>query len=383
MFNYMNKKEKIAIIGMSALFPGSESLEQFWDNLINKRDLTSIASDKDFGVNPAFFFNENKGVVDRCYSLRGGYIRDFQFNPQGYSLNAGYLAKLDALYQWALHVSKESLAQAKYKDLDKCGVIVGNLSFPTGSTHRILSSVYTDTLTEGLKGVLGAEDFDIASAKLPVPANNPLQGDASQLIKEALSLKGTALDLDAACASSLYAIKLACDELQNHKADMMLAGAVCASDQLFIHMGFSIFHAYARATDKFVPLDKNSAGLVSSEGAAMITLKRLSDAERDGDNILGVIAGIGLSNDGKGKFLLSPNPKGQLLAFERAYQESGTTPDKTTYIECHATGTPLGDITEINSIEEYFSALWQKAAVRFGKVQHGAFIDCCGYDRLV
>ena len=135
----------------------------------------------------------------------------------------------------------------------------------------------------------------------------------------------------------------------------MLAGAVCGSDQLFIHMGFSIFHAYAPMDQKFIPLDEQSAGLVSSEGAGMILLKRLSDAEKDGDKILGVISGVGLSNDGKGKFLLSPNPKGQYLALERAYEASASSPANTSYLECHATGTPLGDKTEINSVEKFFS----------------------------
>jgi len=145
-----------------------------------------------------------------------------------------------------------------------------------------------------------------------------------------IGLKGTNFDLDAACASSLYAIKMACDELLIGKADMMLAGAVCSSDQLFIHMGFSILHAYAGHDHKYSPLDKDSAGLVSSEGAGMILMKRLSDAEKDGDNIIGVISGIGLSNDGGGKYLLSPNPKGQTLAYERAY--NGTISKETPRI---------------------------------------------------
>ena len=168
------------------------------------------------------------------------------------------------------------------------------------------------------------------------------------MVVKALGLGANHYALDAACATSLYAIKLACDELVTGKSDLMLAGAVCASDQLFIHMGFSIFHAYAPADKKFVPLDKNSAGLVSSEGAGMVVLKRLEDAERDGDKILAVIGGIGLSNDGRGKFLLSPHPKGQRLAFERAYQQGNISAENTSYLECHATGTPLGDVTELN-----------------------------------
>ena len=355
----MNKREKIAIIGMSAIFPGSDTLEKFWDNLMQKRDLTGLANADDFGVDPQIFFNDKKGVIDRCYSLRGGYIRDFDFDPSGYLLEENYLSKLDQLYQWALHVSKEALIHGGYHEnkeaLKRCGAIVGNLSFPTASTHRQLASIYTETTESALQKLLGDNALKIPATHTEVPENDPLEGDASQLIKKALGLEISSMDLDAACASSLYAIKLACDELQTGKADMMLAGAVCGSDQLFIHMGFSIFHAYAPMDQKFIPLDEQSAGLVSSEGAGMILLKRLSDAERDGDKILGVISGVGLSNDGKGKFLLSPNPKGQNLALERAYEASDSLPENTSYLECHATGTPLGDKTEINSIEKFFS----------------------------
>jgi PfaB family protein len=377
-------KEKIAIIGMSALFPGSATLDGFWQNLMEKKDLTSLANANDFGVDPARYFNDKKGVVDRCYSLRGGFIRDFQFNPNGYKLPPAQLKNADVLYQWALHVSKEALIHARYdKKIDNtCGVILGNLSFPTGSTHRLLSQIYTDTLEKAINQGLNDQKISIASAKLPIPDNDPLQGDAAQFVKTALGLQGTAFDLDAACASSLYAIKLACDELLAHKSDLMLAGAVCGSDQFFIHMGFSMFHAYARTGDKFVPFDKNSGGLVSSEGAGMVVLKRLKDAERDGDTIFGIIAGVGLSNDGKGKFLLSPNPKGQITAFERAYQASGANPADTTYIECHATGTPLGDITEFNSIETYFSQFEKKPLLGSVKSNMGHLLTAAGMTGL-
>ncbi|MEM6320431.1 MAG: beta-ketoacyl synthase N-terminal-like domain-containing protein, partial [Bacteroidota bacterium] len=175
----------------------------------------------------------------------------------------------------------------------------------------------------------------------------------------------------------------ACDELQLGKADMMLAGAVCASDQLFIHMGFSIFHAYAPHGDKFVPLDKESAGLVSSEGAGMVVLKRLADAQRDGDTILGVIGGIGLSNDGRGKFLLSPHPKGQKLAFERAYDLVEILPQNTSYLECHATGTPLGDKTELNSIADFFEPYETQPLLGSVKSNMGHLLTAAGMTGLL
>ncbi|MEO0898368.1 MAG: PfaB family protein, partial [Bacteroidota bacterium] len=349
---------KIAIIGTSALFPGSSTPEEFWENLMLEKDLTGTATADDFGVDPEQFFQPNKGIADKCYSLRGGYIRDFEFDPSGYQLPADFLAKQDKLFQWSLYVAKEALRDGGYlndkKLLDKCGLILGNLSFPTRSTHRILADVYTQTTSAAIQDLLAIENFSIPDHKYPQPENEVLAYTPSEMVSEALGLKGSHYALDAACATSLYAIKLACDELLTGKSDLMLAGAVSASDQLFIHIGFSIFHAYAPRGRKFVPFDQDSAGLVSSEGAGMVLLKRLEDAERDGDNILAVIGGIGLSNDGRGKFLLSPNPKGQQLAFERAYHPYGISPKDTSYLECHATGTPLGDVTELNSIANFF-----------------------------
>ena len=351
-------KNKIAIIGMSGLFPGSSTNEQFWKNLMQEKDLISMATEEDFGVDPAKFYQSGKGVVDKTYSLRGGYIRDFEFDPNGYGLEADFLKEQDKLYQWSIYVAKEALAHAGYlgnKDLlKKCGLILGNLSFPTGTSHKQLASVYTETTEQALKTLLKDENFSIPDHIHETPKGGILDYTPSQMVAEALNLGGTHYALDAACATSLYAIKLACDELILGKSDMMLAGAVCASDQLFIHIGFSIFHAYAPHEQKFVPLDKDSAGLVSSEGAGMVVLKRLEDAQRDGDTILGIIGGIGLSNDGRGKFLLSPNPKGQRLAFERAYDLDKILPQNTAYLECHATGTPLGDVTELNSIADFF-----------------------------
>jgi len=378
---------KIAIIGTSALFPGSSTPEEFWDNLMQEKDLTGLATAEDFGVDPNGFFEKDKGIVDRCYSLRGGYIRNFEFDPSGYKLPEDYLAKQDKLYQWSLYVAKEALKDSGYIDkkkaLEKCGLVLGNLSFPTGSSHRILSSVYGNSIQSAAQELLGNDQLKIKASELDVPDNEVIEYTPSQMVCKALGLGQTHYALDAACATSLYAIKLACDELITGKTDLMLAGAVCASDQLFIHMGFSIFHAYAPRDQKFVPLDRNSAGLVSSEGAGMVVLKRLEDAEKDGDKILGVIGGIGLSNDGRGKFLLSPNPKGQQLAFDRAYDGNQIKAKDTSYLECHATGTPLGDVTELNSISDYFIQHGNKPLLGSVKSNMGHLLTAAGMTGLL
>jgi len=131
---------KIVIIGSSALFPGASTPSEFWENLMSEKDLTSRAIHQDFGVDPESIFHPDKGIEDRCYSTRGGYIRDFQFDPNGFELSPDYLSKQDKLYKWSLYTAKEALIDGGYfqdKDrLKKCGLILGNLSFPTSSSHQ-------------------------------------------------------------------------------------------------------------------------------------------------------------------------------------------------------------------------------------------------------
>ena len=351
--------EPIAIIGLSCLFPGARTPDEFWRNLLDETDFTSSATTADMGVPPETFFNPSKGQKDKFYALRGGYVRNFVFDSSGYRLPPSFLDTLDSLFHWSLYVAREAMRDSGYLDSPICaqtGVVLGNLSFPTKTSQHLFGPLYQGAISDALKELLQDPKFQLPRLDPPVQnslANALISGYPAAVISQALGLSSTHFALDAACASSLYAVKLACDYLQAGKTDLMLAGAVSCADPFFIKMGFSIFQAYPD-NDYSSPLDKNSNGLISGEGAGMFVLKRLADAERDGDKIYAVLRGIGLSNDGKGKHLLTPNPKGQKLAFERAYAGSGIQPAEIDYVECHATGTPLGDITELNSMEAFF-----------------------------
>ncbi len=353
-----NNMEKIAIIGLSCLLPGAETSEQYWQNLIDQKELTSKATAEQMGVDAEFFYDPIKGKTDKYYCLKGGYIRDFQFEASGYQISSELLTKLDKIYQWSLYVSKQALLDSGYLGntaaLAQCGVILGNLSFPTRRSQHLFAPIYQKTLESAIQTLLQHDTFSLKSVENDVsPLNAMISGYPAAIIAQSLSLSGPRFSLDAACASSLYAVKLACQYLLSGKADLMLAGAVSGADPLFINMGFSIFQAYPE-NNIACPLNKSSSGLVAGEGAGMLVLKRYSDAIQDGDNIYASISGMGLSNDGKGKFVLNPNQKGQILALERAYTDAGINPNSIDYIECHATGTPVGDITELNSMEVFF-----------------------------
>lgn len=375
--------EKIAIIALSCLFPDAENPEEYWQNIVNQKDSTSSATVEEIGVDPTIFHNPVKGTPDKTYSLKGGYIRNFQFNPSEYNLPSEFVAGLDNTFKWSLYTAKQAIEQSGYWGnqtvLAKCGVILGNLSFPTKLSNQLFSPIYQKAINPAVRELLQYEDFNLAvpSGTTVSLYNAMISGLPASIVAQALSLSQINLCLDAACSSSFYAIKLASHYLWSHKADVMLAGAISCADSLFVRMLFSGVQGYAE-NGISRPLDKSSRGLIPADGVGMVMLKRYSDAIRDGDNILATICGNGLSNDGKGKHLLSPNPKGQVLAFERAYNEANFSPKTIDYLECHATGTLLGDTTEFNSIETFFGQNQAAPLVGSAKANTGHLLTAAG-----
>jgi acyl transferase domain-containing protein/3-hydroxymyristoyl/3-hydroxydecanoyl-(acyl carrier protein) dehydratase len=373
--------ENIAVVGIANLFPGSKAPQQFWQQLLEKQDCRSIATVDQMGVDPAKYTGK-KGDTDKFYCIDGGYIRDFAFDPSGFAIDADHLNQLDDLNQWALYVTQQALKDAGYWGSDalaKCGVILGNLSFPTKSSNHLFMPLYHQVVDNALKQLLNP-DFQLSSFTAPAdvhPDNALVAGYPSALLAKAAGLGGSHFSLDAACASSCYSVKLACDYLHTGKADMMLAGAVSGADPMFVNMGFSIFQAYP-ANNTHAPFDKNSQGLFAGEGAGMMVLKRHSDAVRDGDTIHAIIKGGALSNDGKGEFVLSPNTKGQVLVYERAYENANVDPHDVDYIECHATGTPKGDNVELGSMETFFSRYDTKPLLGSVKSNLGHLLTAAG-----
>jgi 3-oxoacyl-(acyl-carrier-protein) synthase/3-hydroxymyristoyl/3-hydroxydecanoyl-(acyl carrier protein) dehydratase len=362
------KQNKIAIVGLATLYPDAKTPQEFWQNLLDKRDSRSTLTNDKLGANSADY-QGIQGQSDRFYCDKGGYIEDFSFDASGYKLSPESLTGLDNSFLWALDTSRKALEDAgialNNDDLlQRTGVIMGALSFPTARSNDLFLPIYHSAVEKALQDKLASTQFKLnptnaASERANQDttldsANGSIAHNTSKVVADALGLGSAQLSLDAACASSVYSLKLACDYLSTGKADVMLAGAVSGADPFFINMGFSIFHAYPDHGVS-VPFDADSKGLFAGEGAGVLVLKRLDDAERDDDKIYAVVSGVGLSNDGKGQFVLSPNPKGQVKAFERAYAASDIEPKDIEVIECHATGTPLGDKIEITSMETFFA----------------------------
>ncbi|HUP22947.1 MAG TPA: beta-ketoacyl synthase N-terminal-like domain-containing protein, partial [Thermoanaerobaculia bacterium] len=273
---------------------------------------------------------------DRTWSDRGGSVLGFDevFDPRGFLVPPEELVGLDPLFLWTLHTARAALADAGMGTgaLSRAGAVLGNLSFPSAGMARYAEAVWSER------------------ADRPDPRHRFGSGLPALLLERALGLDAGAFALDAACASSLYAIRYACDTLHEGRADVMLAGAVNCADDLFIHIGFSALGALS-ASGRSRPFHAEADGLVPAEGAAFVALERLEDALRHGHRIHGVIRGVGLANDGRGKGFLVPSTEGQERAIRAAYRQSSIAPATIGLLECHATGTQVGDATELRSLQ--------------------------------
>ncbi len=227
-----------------------------------------------------------------------------------------------------LHVGREAISRIPQTSLNhrRTGVVLAAIALPTDSTSAITTRILGSAFEEKLFADLTHDKFnaDIPSFSRAQYLSGRVTGLPGAILARALGLGGGTYTLDAACASSLYAVKLACDELHAHRTDAMLAGGVSRPNCLFTQVGFSQLKALS-PSGRCAPFDESADGLVVGEGAGMLVLKRLADAQRDGDSIFGLIHGVGLSNDMGGN-LLAPDSEGQVRAMAGAYESCGWSP---------------------------------------------------------
>jgi acyl transferase domain-containing protein/3-hydroxymyristoyl/3-hydroxydecanoyl-(acyl carrier protein) dehydratase len=336
--------EPIAIVGRGCVLPGALTPDAFWDNVLAGRvSLTRV--DDDRWRLPVPEVLGEPGHAERALTDVGGYVREFDtvFDPTGYLLEPDEIRALDPLFHWVLHGARAALQEADQNQLlPRAGMVLGNLSFPSTGMADYAEHVWLSTAGEH------------AAGPRPHARNRFMSGLPAILGARGLGLGLGGYAIDAACASSLYAIKLACDQLHTGAADLMIAGGVNRADDLFLHISFTTLSALSR-TGSSRPFHQAADGLVPAEGAGFLALMRLSDAVRAGARIFGLIRGVGLSNDGGAAGPLVPSAAGQERAMRQAYEQAGVSPESIGLLECHATGTRLGDITEVRSSGRVFA----------------------------
>ena len=342
----------VAVVGIGGLFPDAPDLDRFWENIRRGRSAAREVPGGRWPVPVDAVYSPEVGALDRVYSRRGCFLDPLPPPGElsGLEAEPAFLAGLDPLFHLLVHAGKRAFDDGVTAPLDRSriGVIVGNLALPSEGSSHLARQTLGRTFAEGVLG-------------RPVPGepvnhlNRYVAGLPAGILAQALGLGGGAFTLDAACASSLYAIKLATDELLAGRADAMLSGGVSRPDPLYTQMGFSQLRALSKR-GICAPFDAAGDGLVVGEGAGLFLLKRTEDAVAHGDRIYGIIRGIGLANDVGGS-LLAPLSEGQLRAMRAAYDQAGWAPRDVELIECHATGTPVGDAVEVASLRE----LWGDA----------------------
>ncbi|MDW8242583.1 MAG: beta-ketoacyl synthase N-terminal-like domain-containing protein [Thermogemmata sp.] len=347
----MTRPAAVAIVGMAIRLPGAEAdLTRFWQAVVDGKDCSREVPPGRWILPPEACYDPRPGQPDRVYCRRGYYLDPFVPNLNGLNVDPTWVAQLDPLVQLVLDVGNRAWASARLEQIDRrrVGVVLGNICLPTE---------HSSALCQALLGPA----WGLPPVNAVHPDNRRVAGFPAALLAQALRLGRGGYSLDAACASSLYALYLAVRELQSGRADAMLAGGCCRPDCLYTQMGFAQLRALS-SSGRCAPFDAAADGLLVGEGAALFVLKRLQDAIRHGDHIYAVITGIGLSNDRAGN-LLAPSSEGQLRAMQRAYQQAGCLPQEVDYIECHATGTPIGDAVEFASLRQ----LWGNAGWQIGQ----------------
>ena len=330
---------KTAVVAMAGVFPQAGNTKIFLDHILQKKDCIIKVPDHRW-AGPVQGFVSRSPLPDKAVSDKAGLIENFDFDPSGFRIDESLLSMLDPVHKLVLHAGREAFLHCYHtrESKKRTGVILAAIALPT------------DTSSDFSRQILCEKNY-----KGPVPEDFSKSGVVflpAAILSSAMGFEGGSFTLDAACASSLYAIKLACEHLHLKKADIMMAGGVSRPDSLYTQIGFTQLQALS-PSGKCSAFDKFADGLVVGEGTGIVVLKRLEDAIACSDTIHAVITGTGVSNDIDGT-LVGPASEGQVRAMIQAYGQAQWLPSDIQYMECHGSGTPVGDAVELFSIHELY-----------------------------
>ena len=366
--------QAIAIVGMGAVVPEGIGLDNYWDMIIKGVDAcTTIPKERwDWRLH----YDPDPSTKDKTYTKIGAFIKELDMNPFEFKIPPKVFEQIDRFQKYAIYATKEALSDCKMinnntVDRSRVGVIVANsgggevrdfASFRIGiaelKKYCSESDVWKDIPEHARKGMFDHvskmvdRDFiQITEDSMPGSLANVASGRLANLF----NFTGPNYITDAACASTLAAISSARDQLVLKRTDVMVTGG---TDSMMPAHSFVEFCKIGALTpDGSRPFSDGANGFLMGEGAGIIVIKRLEDAVEDGDKIYAVIKGIGASSDGKGKGITAPNPEGQRMAVERAYEDARMDPATISFIEAHGTSTAVGDVAEFNSLLPIFGGL--------------------------
>ena len=358
----------VAVVGLGAVLPDAPNVEAFWKNVTSSRySISDVSPDR---WDPALYYDPDRNAPDKTYSKIGGWVREFEWDPLKWHLAIPprVADAMDNAQRWGIACTREALADYGYParplPTERTAVILGNAM--AGERHyltalRAYFPEYARELEESASFVAlpAAVRRDIRREwsarmgdRLPPITEDSMPGELANClagrIANAYNFHGPNYVCDAACASAMAAIRSAAGGLIEHEFDVAVTGGIDRNMGASTFIKFCKIGALSGSGSR--PYAEGADGFVMGEGAAIFLMKRLADAERDGDKIYAVLRGMGASSDGKGKGITAPNPVGQKLAVERGWENAGLSPSTATLIEGHGTSTSVGDVVEVESI---------------------------------
>jgi acyl transferase domain-containing protein/NAD(P)-dependent dehydrogenase (short-subunit alcohol dehydrogenase family) len=354
----------LAIVGIGCLFPKAVGPGAFWANI--KHGIDCVGPVPPTHWSPADYFDADPRSPDMTYAARGAFLDPVEFNPLEFGISPVDLEATDTSQLLGLVAARQALNDAGYTpdrkfDKYRISVVLGvtgtlELVIPLGARlghpkwRKAMAAAGVD------KETTDRVVQEISDSYVPWQENSfpGLLGNVvAGRIANKLDLGGTNCVVDAACASSLSAIHLASLELAAGRCDVAVTGGVDTFNDIFMFMCFSKTPALSRTGDA-KPFDADGDGTILGEGLGVIVLKRLADAEHDGDRIYAVLRAIGSSSDGKGNAVYAPSADGQMRALKNAYELADVSPATIELIEAHGTGTKVGDSVEATALTQVF-----------------------------
>jgi len=396
-----NEKIKdIAIIAASLRIPGANTLDEYWNILeTGKCVITEVPEGRWTSKD---YFSTDADSVHTSYTKHGGFIdKPYDFDPLFFGMSPSEAEVTDPQQRIFLEIASETLQQAGYGGRygsKSIGVFVG-CEQSTYAEHfanyrtymeikKELSSnrIFNNISNVERKAIITSILNVLQPAKM-VPdavAGNSLNEVAAR-VSHCLDLTGPSLTVNSACSSSLSALHLACESIRSGQSLMAIAGGVNLNLSPTPYVGLSRISALS-STGTCYPFDSRADGMVLSEGSSAVLLKPLEDAIRDKDNIMAVIKGSAINNDGHSQGITAPRPQGQAQAIRKAYQDANVNPETVSYVETHGTGTPLGDPIEIEGLTHAFrSFTLEKGFCAIGSVKSsiGHMLSASGITSLI
>ncbi|MFJ8003920.1 SDR family oxidoreductase [Streptomyces fagopyri] len=341
----------IAVVGMACMFPGAPDLATFWANVLAGEDaVTEVPATRwDAGL---YHAADGSGTGEQTPSRWGGFLPEIPFEPLRYGIPPASLPAIEPVQLLALDAARRALEDAGYGirpfDRSRASVVFGAEAGSDLSNAMTLRSVLPSYLG-ALPPALDAQLPRLTEDSFPGVLANVIAGR----IANRLDLGGANYTVDAACASSLTAVDVACKELTGGTSDLVLCGGADLHNGINDYLLFASAHALS-PSGRSAPFDSAADGIALGEGVGCVVLKRLADAERDGDRVYAVIKGVGSASDGRALGLTAPRPEGQYNALTRAYRNAGVSPAEVGLVEAHGTGTVVGDRTELGALTRVF-----------------------------